>query len=313
MRATYLNVLYDLAQKDGNVVSLVADNGLIVYDKFKQDFPSRYFNFGIGEANMVAAAAGMASCGLIPYCYTIGAFLAYRSYEFIRDDVCFQNQNVKIIGIGTGVTYSTLGPSHHSTEDIGLLRSIPNLTVLSPASRMETQWAVEESYRIVGPVYIRLGNNSEEYYKEYPEFELGVPSVVQDGDDITIVTTGAILYEVMKAAKLLQDENINAKVVSMHTLKPLDKKRVCKTLTKTGKLVVVEEHNVIGGLYSAISEILLEYGIALPVLRIALQDNFAKGYGSVEEVRVANGLGADDIYMQTGRFFGKKDKHCSLP
>ncbi len=303
MRSTYLNVLYGLAQKDTNVVSLVADNGLIVYDKFKQDFPSRYFNFGIGEANMVAAAAGMASCGLIPYCYTIGAFLAYRSYEFIRDDVCFQNQNVKIIGIGTGVTYSTLGPSHHSTEDIGLLRSIPNLTVLSPASRVETKWAVEESYRIIGPVYIRLGNNSEEYYRGYPGFELGVPSVVQDGDDITIVTTGAILCEVMKAAKLLRDEKINAGVVSMHTLKPLDKNRVFETLAKTGKLVVVEEHNFIGGLYSAISEVLLECGFALPVLRIGLQDSFAKGYGSVEEVRAANGLGAYDIYMQTGRFF----------
>lgn len=307
MRSTYLNVLYDLAQKDKNVVSLVADNGMIVYDKFKQDFPERYFNFGIGEANMVAAAAGMASCGLIPYCYTIGAFLAYRSYEFIRDDVCFQNQNVKIIGIGTGVTYSTLGPSHHSTEDIGLLRSIPNLTVLSPASRMETQWAVKESYKIIGPVYIRLGNNSEEYYQGCTDFELGVPSVVQDGNDITIVTTGALLAEVMKAAELLLNKNINARVVSMHTLKPLDKKRVCEALTKNKRLVVAEEHNVIGGLYSAVSEVLLEYGIALPVMRIGLQDSFAKGYGSVEEVRAANALGADDICRRTEQFF----RECS--
>jgi len=306
MRSAYLNALYDLAQKDANVVSLVADNGLIVYDKFKQDFPSRYFNFGIEEANMVAAAAGMSSCGLIPYCYTIGAFLAYRSYEFIRDDVCFQNLNVKIVGIGTGMTYSTLGPSHHSTEDIGLLRSIPNLTVFCPASRTETQWVMEESYRIKGPVYIRLGNNTEDYYEEDAKFELGVPSVVQDGDDITIVSTGAILSEVIKAANLLRDENINARVISIHTLKPLDKGRIFDTLVKGGKLVVVEEHNIIGGLYSAIAEILLEYGIAPPVLRIGLQDSFAKGYGSVEEVRAANGIGADAIYMKTERFFKEK-------
>ena len=151
MRNTYLNALYAMAKEDENIISLVADNGLIVYDDFRRDFSDRYFNFGISEGNMIAAAAGMASCGKIPFAYTISAFLAYRAYEFLRDDVCFQNQNVKIIGIGSGLTYSTLGPSHHTTEDIGLLRSLPNLTVFSPATKAEVKWMMHEAYKKKGP------------------------------------------------------------------------------------------------------------------------------------------------------------------
>lgn len=302
MRSTYLNTLYELAQKDSRVVSLVADNGLIVYDDFRRDFPERYFNFGIAEGNMVAAAAGMASCGMIPYCYTINAFLAYRSYEFIRDDVCLQNQNVKIVGIGTGLAYSTLGPSHHTTEDIALLRSLPNLTVFSPATRMEIQWMMKESFEIKGPVYIRLGNNTEEYYEGNPHFVLGKPSVIRKGTDITIMTTGPILNEVMKAAKLLQQVGINAEVISVHTLKPLDNEAVAEMAAVNGKLVVVEEHTVIGGLYTAVAEALAICNKMVSILKIGLEDRFAVGYGTLEEVRVANGLDFNSIFEKVMRF-----------
>ena len=134
MRNTYLKEVYNLAAKDRNVLSLVADNGMIVYDDFRRDFPEQYFNFGISEGHMITAAAGMASCGKIPFAYTIGAFLAYRSFEFIRLDVCLQKMNVKIVGIGAGMSYGYLGPTHHTTEDIAVLRTLPNLTLLSPAS-----------------------------------------------------------------------------------------------------------------------------------------------------------------------------------
>ncbi len=302
MRSTYLNTLYELAQKDDRIVSLVADNGLIVYDDFRRDFPERYFNFGIAEGNMVAAAAGLASCGMIPYCYTINAFLAYRSYEFIRDDVCFQNQNVKIVGIGTGLAYSTLGPSHHTTEDIALLRSLPNLTVFSPATRSEVKWMMKKSYEIEGPVYIRLGNNKEEFYESEPNFVLGEPTIVKQGTDITIMTTGPILNEVMLASDLLLKEGINAEVVSVHTLKPLNNKVLTDMATATGKLVVVEEHNIIGGLYAAIAEALLECKEAVPILKIGLQDKFATGYGTLEEVRAANELDYNSIYQKIMKF-----------
>ena len=304
MRDTYLRELYELAEKDFKVVSLVADNGLIVYDDFRMSFPDRYYNFGIAEENMVAAAAGMASCGNIPYCYTINAFLAYRSYEFIRDDVCFQNQNVKIVGIGTGLTYSTLGPSHHTTEDIGLLRSIPNLTVFSPATRTEVKWMMEESYKINGPVYIRLGNNNKDFYESEPHFEVGQPSVVRHGTDITIMTTGPILNEVMLASELLAKSGIEAEVVSVHTLKPINDKRIVDIATATGKLVVVEEHNIIGGLYAAIAEALVDNNKIVPALKIGLQDKFAVGYGTLEEVRAANGLDSSSIYQKIVGFIG---------
>jgi len=302
MRSTYLNTLYELAQKDSSVVSLVADNGLIVYDDFRRDFPERYFNFGIAEGNMVAAAAGMASCGMIPYCYTINAFLAYRAYEFIRDDVCLQNQNVKIVGIGTGLAYSTLGPSHHTTEDIALLRSLPNLTVFSPASRTEVKWMMRESYEINGPVYIRLGNNTEDFYKSEPHFVLGEPTIIKKGTDVTIMTTGPILNEVMKAVALLMQKGINAEVISVHTLKPLKSEVVADMATITGKLVIVEEHNIIGGLYSAIAESMAECNQWVPILKIGLKDQFAVGYGTPEEVRVANGLDYNSIYQKIMRF-----------
>lgn len=298
MRSTYLNTLYEFAKKDDRVVSLVADNGLIVYDDFRRDFPNRYFNFGIAEGNMVAAAAGMANCGLIPYCYTINAFLAYRSYEFIRDDICFQNQNVKIVGIGTGLAYSTLGPSHHTTEDIGLLRSIPNLTIFSPSTRSEVKWMMQESYDINGPVYIRLGNNNQDFYATNPKFEIGVPAVVKEGTDITIMTTGPVLNEVMMASDLLLQAGINAEILSVHTLKPFNSERISDMATATDKLVVIEEHNVIGGLYAAIAETLVENNKSVHVLKIGLEDKFADGYGTPEEVRAANGLDYNSIYKR---------------
>lgn len=302
MRDTYLKMLYELAKKDSDVISLVSDNGLIVYDDFRRDFPDRYYNFGIAEENMVAAAAGMASCGKIPFAYTISSFIAYRAYEFLRDDVCFQNQNVKLVGIGTGLTYSTLGPSHHTTEDIGLLRSLPNLTVFSPATRAEMKWMMEEAYRIKGPIYIRLSNNTEEYYGEDARFVMGRPAVVQTGNDLTIMTTGPILNEAMEAAGKLKEDGISVQVVSVHTLKPLDTASVAELILKTGRLVTVEEHNVIGGLYSAIAEAMAKENIMVPNLVIGLQDVFAAGYGTLHDVRCANGLDSSSLYCKIKEF-----------
>lgn len=302
MRDTYLNMLYQFAQKDSEIVSLVADNGLIVYDDFRRDFPDRYFNFGISEENMLAAAAGMASCGKIPFAYTISAFMAYRAYEFLRDDICFQNQNVKLVGIGSGLTYSTLGPSHHTTEDIGLLRSLPNLHVFSPSTRAEVKWMMEESYQINGPVYIRLSNNPEEYYEEGTKFLIGEPAIIKTGEDITIMTTGSIINEVMEAVSHLASDGINAEVISIHTLKPMNTKSIAGLLTKTGKLVVVEEHNIIGGLYSAVAEAMALENIMVPNLAIGLHDAFAIGYGQLSDVRRANGLDSKTIYEKIKLF-----------
>lgn len=302
MRDTYLKMLYQLAEKDSDVISLVSDNGLIVYDDFRRAFPDRYYNFGIAEENMVAAAAGMASCGKIPFAYTISSFIAYRAYEFLRDDVCFQNQNVKLVGIGTGLTYSTLGPSHHTTEDISLLRGLPNLTVFSPATKAEVRWMMEEAYRIKGPVYIRLSNNTEEYYREDMKFFIGKPAIVKEGKTVTIMTTGSIINEVMEAAKKLEKDGISTQVVSVHTLKPLDSRYMAELIVQTDFLVTVEEHNVIGGLYSAVAEAMAAERIMVPNLAIGLQDAFATDYGTLHNVRCANALDGNSLYDKIKAF-----------
>ena len=303
MRNAYLNTLYNLAAKDENVVSMVSDNGLIIYDDFRKSFPEQYFNFGISEGNMVTAAAGMASCGKIPFIYTIGAFLSYRSFEFIRLDVCLQNLNVKIVGIGAGVAYSTLGPTHHTTEDIAVLRALPNLTIFSPATPMEAKKIVEAAYKINGPVYIRLGTNNEpEIYDENYKFEIGKGVKLKEGKDITIISTGAITYTALKVANLLEKDDISARVINIHTIKPFDSDIIEKSARDTKMIITIEEHNIIGGLGSAVSEVIAEKGLGIKLRRIGLNDKFAKGYGKPEEVRIMNGLGEKEIYNKILEF-----------
>ncbi len=298
MRTAYLNALYDLAKKDRNVYALISDNGAIVYDKYRADLGEQYLNFGISEANMLGAAAGMASCGKIPFAYTIGAFLAYRALEFIRNDICLQNQNVKVVGTGAGMVYSALGPTHHATEDFGCLRSMPNLTILSPASPLEVRKATEAAYQMNGPVYIRLGTNREQelYDKDY-EFQIGKGVEICQGDDVTILSTGNIIIDVMEVRKRLEQEGISVKVVNIHTIKPFDRDIVVKSLRETDVIVTVEDHNIIGGLGSAVAEVIAESGIGTRFVRVGLR-GFSEGYGSYAQVKNANQIGMEDIYQK---------------
>lgn len=296
MRTAYLNTLYELAQKDKRVFALLADNGIIVYDKYQKDFPNQYLNLGISEANMVAVAAGMANQGKIPFAYTIGVFLAFRALEFIRNDVCLQNQNVKLIGTGAGMLYSELGPTHHATEDLGGLRAMPNIQIITPASPLEAQKATLAAYEHEGPIYIRLGTNREpEIYKEDYDFQIGKAVVVREGTDLTIIGMGVILNDALEVADQLEKDGIRARVINMHTVKPLDKEAVMKAVEETGKVVTIEDHNIIGGLGSAVAEVIAEYGKTVKFKRLGLQD-FSHGYGTYEEVKNQNGIGK--IYLK---------------
>jgi len=297
MRTAYLNTLYELAAKDKNVFALISDNGAIVYDKFRADLGSQYYNMGISEANMLGVAAGMANCGKIPFAYTIGAFLAYRALEFIRNDICLQNQNVKVVGTGAGMIYSALGPTHHATEDMGCLRSLPNLTIFSPASPIEVRKTVLEAYKIQGPVYIRLGTNREEelYEDENYEFVPGKGVEVCPGSDITIAGTGNILLDVVRARDTLAKKGISVRVINIHTIKPFDSDIIKKAVRETKGIITVEDHNIIGGLGSAVAEAIAESGIGTKFKRIGLEDSFSEGYGTYTQIKEMNGIGIQKI------------------
>ncbi len=299
MRTAYLDALYDLAGKDSRVYALISDNGAIVYDRFRKDFEKQYLNLGISEENMLGIAAGMANCGKIPFAYTIGAFLAYRALEFIRNDICLQNMNVKIVGTGAGMRYSALGPTHHSTEDMGCLRSLPNLTILSPASPVEVAKATRAAYEYNGPVYMRLGTNREQeiYEKDY-SFEIGKGVTLYSGADVTVIGTGNILSEVIKAREKMGEKGISVRVINIHTLKPIDREIIMKAISETKGIVTVEDHNIIGGLGSAVAEVIAESRTGIPFARIGLRDHFAVEYGSYDDMKRQNKVGIEEIILK---------------
>lgn len=307
MQKAYISALCEIAGKDRNVLSLLADSGTGYDELFRRYFPDQILDFGIAEENMVSAAAGLAMCGKIPFVYTAGAFLAYRSYEFIRDDVCFQKLNVKMVGMGAGLSWSTLGATHHTTEDLGALRALPNLTVFSPSCPREVEKTVKAAYELQGPVYIKIGMNSEpDVYGGDYTFEIGRNQVLRCGKDVCVYTTGSIASEVLKAAALLAEKDIEASVINIPTIKPFDKKNVIENAEKFSVIVTVEEHSVIGGIGSAVAEVLAEMGNCVKLKRIGLDDRFAIGYGTLEQVRAANCLDSRNVYEQILNFMAQR-------
>lgn len=299
MNSAYVGKLMELAEKDSNVLHLLADSGTGFDEMFRYNFPNQIYNFGIGEENMVAAAAGMASVGKVPFVFTAGAFLAYRSMEFIRDDVCFQNLNVKIVGMGSGLSWSSLGPTHHTTEDISVLRAIPNLMILSPATPKQVACCVQAAYEHVGPVYIKIGMNHEaEYFDDSYVYDVNNNDCIREGRDEIIFTTGSVLDEVVKAAEMLENVGINAKVINITSIKPFNEKAVIEASEEYDRIFVVEEHNIHGGLASIIAETFCYNGVCKKINPIGLDDRFAKGYGSLNIVRKVNGLDSQGIYNQ---------------
>lgn len=295
----------EIAEKDFNVLHLVADSGTGYDEMFQRNFPLQMINFGIAEEHMVAAAAGMATAGKIPFVYTAGAFLAYRSLEFIRDDICFQNLNVKVVGMGSGLAWCSLGPSHHTTEDIAVLRAIPNLRILSAATPLQVAACVEDAYWYQGPVYIRIGmNNEKEYFNDDYQLAISGQDVMVEGEDVKIFTTGSILEEVMNAANTLLESGISAAVVNVSIVKPFNEEEFLKKIKKSRLLVTVEEHNVQGGLGGILSEVMTKNGIGKRLVRIGLNDAFAEGYSNDQKIlRKQNRLDAESIVKEIVEVF----------
>lgn len=310
MRNAYLSALYNLAKKDERILALVADNGAIVYDKYRQDFGDRFINFGIAEANMISVAAGMAACGKIPFAYTISCFLTMRAFEQIRNDVCLQKMNVKLVGIGAGFVYSNLGPTHHTTKDIALMRTLPGMTIFSPADPLEAQKVTIAAAEIYGPVYLRLATSrTPTIYKEDYDFKVGRGVILSEGSDVSVIATGNIIHEVIQAADEVKNLGISVRLINIHTLKPIDQEIILEAANDTGAILTVEEHTILGGLGSAVAEIIAE-GSKTPIKfkRLGLNDTFPIGYGSYQEMKELNGLSKKDIAREIRVLYESKQE-----
>ena len=300
MRNAYLSALYDLARNNKQIMALVADIGAIVFDKYREDFPSQFINFGVAEANMISAAAGLASCGKIPFAYTIAPFITMRTYEQIRNDVCLQKMNVKIVAVGVGFVYSTLGPTHHATEDIALMKVLPDMTVISPADPLEARKATIAAAQIEGPVYLRLGTSKEpDVYQQDYDFTVGRGVKLNDGDDATIIATGSIVHDALQAVMELEEENISVKLINIHTIKPIDKEIILQAARETRAVLTVEEHNIEGGFGSSVADVILEgNGAPIKFKRLGVNDTFCSYYGTHQELKSRYGLAREDIIRE---------------
>ncbi|GAA0070531.1 transketolase family protein [Clostridium sardiniense] len=295
-REAYGKALKDLASMNKKVVVLDADLSKSTKTAdFKAVAPERFFNMGIAEANMMGVAAGMSTCGKIPYVSTFAMFAAGRAFEQIRNSICYPRLNVKVCATHAGLTVGEDGASHQAIEDLSLMRSIPNMTVINPADAVETDAVIKAIAEIDGPCYVRLGRaavnviNDKDTYK----FELGKGVTLREGNDLTIVATGIMVDAALEAAEMLAKDGISARVINIHTIKPIDRELLVKAAKETGALVTAEEHSVIGGLGSAVSEVLTEE-YPVPVLKVGVQDKFGES-GKPNELLEAYGLTAKNI------------------
>jgi len=304
MREAFINTVTELAAEDDKIFLLTGDLGFSVLEKFREKFPDRFLNIGVAEANMVGVASGLALSGKLVFIYSIVPFATMRCFEQIRNDVCMQNLDIKIVGIGGGLVYGSAGPTHHSIIDIALMRALPNMTVVCPGDPIEVVFTIKESVKYKGPMYIRLGKGHEEQvHNNINCFEIGRGIVIREGDDITIIATGSMLGSAKEVTDKLVGKGINVQLISMHTVKPIDKELILKSTIGKKAIFTIEEHSIIGGLGSAVAEILSEFKHKALFKRIGLKDTFIKDVGNREYLLEKNLLSVDDIVNNIFRIY----------
>jgi len=283
-RESYGEALEKLGEKYKDIVVFDADlAGATKTINFAKKFPERFFDMGIAESNMMSTAAGMATTGKVPFASTFAVFATGRSYDQIRNSICYPNLNVKICGTHYGITVGEDGATHQMLEDISLMRTLPNMKVLSPSDDTETKWAIEEAYKQNGPVYVRLSRMATPIiYDENQKFEFGKMIQIGEGKDATIFATGDVLPEALKAKTILEKKGIFVRVIDVHTIKPIDEDMIIKCAKETKRLISIEDHNIIGGLGSAISEVLTSKFPA-KLERMGMNDEFGRS-GKAEEL-----------------------------
>ena len=297
MRKAFNQELLKIAEKDPRVFMILADIGYGEIEGFANAFPDRFINCGVAEQNMTGVACGVAMEGNIAITYSIANFPTLRCLEQIRNDVCYHNANVKIVIIGGGVAYGELGISHHSTEDIAVMRALPNMVVLAPCDIAEARAATHAMMAYNGPVYYRCGYKNEPDIHEQPvQFRIGGSIRVRDGNAATVFFSGTVGINAKRAVDALAAEGIRCRLVSLHSIKPIDKEAIVSAAKETGGMIVVEEHNLSGGVGRAVAEVLMDEGCGnIPFRRIAFQDVNVTKVGSQIWLRDQYGLGVCDI------------------
>jgi len=293
-REAYGNALAEFGA-DERIVVLDADlSKSTKTDTFKKKYPERFLNMGIAEGNMMATAAGIASCGKIVFASTFAIFAAERGCEQIRNSICYPKMNVKVAATHAGISVGEDGASHQAVEDVAIMRSLANMVVISPADATETRLAVKAAIEHDGPVYLRLGRLAvPTLFDDNYKFELGKGVTLADGKDVTIVATGLMVQYALEAKEILAKEGIEARVINIHTIKPIDEDIIIKAAKETGALVTAEEHNIIGGLGSAVAEVLAE-NYPVPLKRVGVEDKFGKS-GKPAKLLEMYGLTAENI------------------
>jgi transketolase len=302
-RESYGNALVEVGKEHEDLIVLDADlAGATKTNIFKKAFPERHWDIGIAEANMTGIAAGLATCGKVPFISSFAMFAAGRNFEQVRNSIGYPHLNVKIGATHAGISVGEDGATHQCLEDIALMRTIPGMVVINPADDVEARAAVHAAYDHVGPVYLRFGRlpvpvfNDEATYK----FEIGKGVVLKEGTDVTIFATGLCVKEALEAEKLLAADGINAEIINIHTIKPIDRELVVASAKKTGKVVTVEEHSVIGGLGSAVCDVLCEEA-PTKVLKIGVNDVFGES-GPALELLHKYELDGEGIYKKVKAF-----------
>ena len=283
-RQSYGEALVELGKENKNVVVLDADLSTATKtNMFAKEFPDRFFDMGISEQDMMGTAAGFATCGKIPYASTFAVFAAGRAYDQIRNSICYPNLNVKICATHSGVTVGEDGATHQMLEDIALMRALPNMKVMCTSDDTQTKWAIKEISKIKGPVYLRLSRLATPIiYKSSEKFEIGKAIQIGEGTDATIIATGDVVYEAIKAKEELEKIGKNVRILDIHTIKPIDKQAIIKCAKETKKIITIEDHNIIGGLGSSVCEVLSEE-YPTKVVRLGIKDTFGKS-GKAEEL-----------------------------
>jgi len=305
MRNTFAEELTRLASEDSRLVLLSGDIGNRLFDKFKAVDEHRFFNCGVAEANMMGVAAGLALSGLRPFVYTITPFTTTRCFEQIRVDVCYHHVPVVIVGTGSGLSYAELGPTHHSLEDIAILRTLPGMRVLAPCDSTELQLALRAVLQDDAPAYIRIGKKGEPaIHATPPVFRIGEAIIVRPGSDVALLVAGTIMSEALLAADQLARQGVSAEVVSFHTVKPLDEGYLRAAASRFGLVATLEEHGVIGGFGSAVAEWRASANTAFTQLMFGTGDEFMHEVGSQSYARAKYGLAAENIADSIGAALG---------